>query len=59
MIDRHQLEQQAHELRRQEISRLSHEFAMWIGAQLRSRHEAALREPVCDAGLRPANPMPV
>lgn len=59
MIDRHQIEQQAHELRRQEVSRLAHEFWMWMGTQLRMRHEAGLREPDCDTGLRPVNPMPV
>ena len=58
MIDRHQIEQQAHELRRQEISRFAHEFSMWVGTKLQTRHEAELREPVCDAVLRPVNPMP-
>ncbi len=59
MINRHQIEQQAHALRQQEISRLTHEFVVWFGTQLRTRHEAALRKPACGAGLPPANATPV
>ncbi len=59
MINRQDVEKQASELRRQEIARLTHELISWLGAQLRTRHEAALRKPVCKTSLRSVNPTPV
>ncbi len=43
MLDRNVIEQQARELRKQEMRRLATKFTTWLSERLRGHHEAYLR----------------
>lgn len=43
MLDRNLIEQQARELRKQEMRRLANQFTTWLSERLRGHHEAWLR----------------
>ena len=58
MYDRNKIEQQARELRQQELRRLVHQFTTWLSERLRGQHEAYLRRNR-PARMRSVNPTPV
>jgi len=59
MTNLKRIEQQAKALRSEETTRLAGKFFAWLGTELRSRHEAALRRRNLNVRLQPVNPTPV
>jgi hypothetical protein len=58
-VDRFVIEQHAHQLRREEASRLLHAAGATITDWLRQRHEVALRRPPRAPRMRSAIATPV